>query len=81
MDPILGMVCIFPWNWAPEGWLKCDGRELQIAQNPALYSLLNNEFGGTQGRTFCIPKLNPIKAANGGDLDYYIAVSGIYPTR
>ncbi|ALG67364.1 tail fiber protein [Beggiatoa leptomitoformis] len=81
MDPILGMVCLFPWNWDTAGWAKCNGRLLQISQNPALYSLLGNEFGGTPGQTFALPSIPAIKTANGGDVDYYIATQGVYPYR
>jgi microcystin-dependent protein len=81
MDYILGSVSIFPWNWQSEGWLKCDGRLLKIEDYQALYSLLGSEFGGDRKTTFAIPNIPAIKTAQGGDLDYYIAVQGIYPDR
>ncbi|MFL1916999.1 phage tail protein, partial [Plesiomonas shigelloides] len=40
MDPFLGEIRLFSWDWAPEGWLPCDGREMAIQQNTALFSLL-----------------------------------------
>jgi microcystin-dependent protein len=81
MDPILGSLCLFPWNWATEGWLKCDGRLLPISQYMALFSLLGVEFGGDGKTNFAIPNIPSIKTANGGDVDYYIAVQGVYPYR
>jgi microcystin-dependent protein len=81
MDPILGSIILMPWKWQVEGWLKCDGTELNIRGNQALYCLLGNEFGGSGTTTFCIPKLSPIKTENGGDLDYYICIQGVFPSR
>lgn len=81
MDPILGSISLFPWNWQTEGWLKCNGALLPIAHYQALFSLLGTEFGGDGQKTFALPNLPAIKATNGGDLDYYIAVQGVYPYR
>lgn len=81
MDPVLGQISIFPWNWRCDGWLKCDGSLLEVKDHQALYCLLMNEFGGKPGVTFAIPKLAPIKTENGGDLDYYIAIEGLFPSR
>jgi microcystin-dependent protein len=79
---LLGQIAIFPWNWAPKNWAKCDGQLISISQNSALFSLIGTEFGGDRV-TFALPKMPPIKTANadGGDLAYYICVNGIYPSR
>ncbi len=57
MDETLAM--IFPWvlNWAPEGWHMCDGSILNVQQNPALFSLLGNQYGGDGVHTFALPDL------------------------
>lgn len=80
---LLGQIAIFPWNWAPKHWAKCDGQLISISQNSALFSLIGTEFGGDGQVTFALPKMPPIKTANadGGDLAYYIVVDGIYPSR
>ena len=57
MDPFVGEIRLFSWNWAPRGWLPCDGRELNIQQNVALYSLLSTTYGGNGTTTFCLPDL------------------------
>jgi microcystin-dependent protein len=77
MDPILGQIIILPFNWAPSGWLPCNGALLQINQNQALFSLLGTQFGGDGRTTFGLPKLAAPVAGSG----YYIAVSGVYPSR
>lgn len=57
MDPFLGEIRLFSWDWAPEGWLPCDGREMTIQQNMALFSLLGTIYGGNGTTTFCLPNL------------------------
>jgi len=84
MEAYLGMICLFPQNYIgriPEEWEKCDGRELQVRDYQALYAVLGNEFGGVPSSTFALPKLSPLKPANGGDVDYYICVRGLFPCR
>ncbi|MFZ4555777.1 MAG: phage tail protein [Pseudanabaena sp.] len=79
--PFIGLIAIFPWDWAPRGWAKCDGQLLNISHNCALFALLGTEFGGNGTTTFALPKMTPIKTENGGDLAYYIALEGIFPSR
>ncbi|MCA9875219.1 MAG: tail fiber protein [Anaerolineales bacterium] len=81
MDFLIGQICMFPWDWAPRGWVKCDGQLLRIEQNTALFALIGTEFGGDGVQTFALPKLAPIKSENGGDVDYYINLRGIFPAR
>lgn len=57
MDPFLGEIRMFPWNWAPKGWLQCDGRLLNISQNQALFALLGVTYGGDGKVTFGLPDL------------------------
>lgn len=57
MDCMIGVIFPWPLNWAPYGWLMCDGQQLSISQYTALYSLLGTTYGG-DGRTyFNIPDL------------------------
>jgi len=79
MDYYLGSIELFPYGFAPMGWRLCDGSILQIQQNTALYSLLGTQFGGNGTTTFGLPNLLSSTMVTG--LDYYICVSGIYPTR
>lgn len=78
MDFIIGTILLFPYNFVPENWLPCDGRALQVAQYQALYSLINNTYGGNQ-QVFNLPDLRGAKPHD--SIQYYIAVNGIYPTR
>lgn len=81
MDPFIGQIQLFPYNFEPRGWMLCDGRSLKIAYYQALYSLLGTTFGGNS-TDFKLPDLtnaNPLAVTN--QMKYYIAVEGLYPQR
>jgi microcystin-dependent protein len=56
-DPFLGEIKLVPYGFEPKGWAYCDGRELPINQNQALFSLLGTNFGGNGKTTFRLPDL------------------------
>jgi hypothetical protein len=39
-DPFLGEILLVPYNFAPRGWVFCEGQRLPIRAYQALYSLL-----------------------------------------
>lgn len=55
--PFLAEVKIISWNFAPKGWAFCNGQQLPINQNQALFSLLGTSFGGNGQTTFALPDL------------------------
>lgn len=57
MEPFLGEIRMFSYRWAPKGWALCNGAELKVAQNPALFSLIGNKYGGDGKITFNLPDL------------------------
>ncbi len=57
MDPILGQIQAFGFNFTPRGWAKCDGTLLAISSNSALFSLLGTTYGGDGRTTFALPDL------------------------
>jgi microcystin-dependent protein len=57
MDVFMGYIAAFGFNYAPKGWVFCDGRLMAIAQNSALFSLLGTTYGGDGRTTFGIPDL------------------------
>ena len=57
MDPFLGEIRAFAFGRIPNGWLPCDGRELNVQQNQALYALLGTRYGGTFNQKFNLPDL------------------------
>ncbi|MCT4625156.1 MAG: tail fiber protein [Schleiferiaceae bacterium] len=56
-DPYIGEIRMFAGNFAPQGWAKCEGQLLSIAQNTALFSLLGTTYGGDGETTFRLPDL------------------------
>lgn len=57
MEPFIGQIQPFGFNFAPAGWAHCDGQLLSIASNTALFSLLGTTFGGDGRTTFGLPGL------------------------
>lgn len=57
MEPFIGMIVAFGFNFPPRGWAKCDGQLLSIAQHSALFSLLGTTYGGDGRTTFALPDL------------------------
>jgi microcystin-dependent protein len=57
MESYVGEIRLFPYNFAPLGWLDCDGQLLSIAQNETLYTLLGTTYGGDGVQTFGLPDL------------------------
>lgn len=57
MEPFLGMISLFGFNFAPRGWAKCEGQLLPISQNTALFSLLGTTYGGDGVTSFGLPDL------------------------
>ena len=46
MQPFLGQIELFPYNFTPTGWMPCAGQLLPINQSQALFALLGTSFGG-----------------------------------
>ena len=67
MDPFLGEIRMVGFNYAPPGWLTCDGQTLPISQNTALFALLGVQFGGNGSTTFCLPDLRGRAALHQGN--------------
>lgn len=57
MEPYIGELRIFAFNFIPQGWLPCNGQLLQVNTYQALYAVLGNTFGGTAPTTFALPNL------------------------
>lgn len=57
MDPMLGMIFLLPFSWAPNGYQSCQGQTLNIQQYEALYSLMGIAYGGNGSTNFMLPDL------------------------
>lgn len=56
-DAFLGEIRLFAGNFAPNGWLPCEGQLLPIQRYPALFSLLGVNYGGNGTNNFALPDL------------------------
>ncbi len=84
MDFYIGMVGLFVQNSKDyilgQGWVKCDGRLLEIGRYGALFAVLGTEFGGDGITTFGVPKMSPVKTENGAAFEYYMVTElGMFP--
>lgn len=70
-EPFLSEIRIMSFNFAPKGWATCNGQQLPINQNQALFSLLGTTYGGNGQTTFALPDLRgrvPIHEGSGHTL-------------
>ena len=56
-EPFVAEIRMFAGNFAPRGWMFCEGQLLQISQNDMLFSLLGTVYGGDGQTTFGLPDL------------------------
>lgn len=59
---------MFAGNYAPAGWLLCDGSSLPIQGNEALYSLIGTTYGGNGQTNFMLPDLREKVVVSKGQL-------------
>jgi microcystin-dependent protein len=57
MNPFVGEIRCFGFNFAPVGWMFCEGQLLPISQYTALFSLLGTYYGGNGTSNFALPNL------------------------
>ena len=64
-QPYIGEIRMFAGNFAPVGWMFCDGQLLPISENETLFNLIGTTYGGDGQSTFALPNLQsrvPIQA-------------------
>jgi microcystin-dependent protein len=67
-QPYVGEIRMFAGNFAPAGWMFCDGQLLPISENETLFQLIGTTYGGDGQSTFALPDLRgriPIHQGNG----------------
>jgi microcystin-dependent protein len=58
MAPYVGEIRMVGFNFAPAGWLLCQGQVLPIANYETLYQLIGTTYGGDGQETFALPNLS-----------------------
>jgi microcystin-dependent protein len=56
-EPYIGEIRMFGGNFAPVGWMFCDGAQLAISDNDTLFNLIGTTYGGDGQTTFNLPDL------------------------
>ena len=56
-QPYVGEIRMFAGNFAPNGWMFCEGQSLPIAENEVLFQLIGTTYGGDGEETFNLPNL------------------------
>ena len=67
-QPYVGEIRMFAGNFAPAGWMICQGQTLPISENETLFQLIGTTYGGDGQSTFALPDLQsriPIHQGNG----------------
>ena len=70
MAPYVGEIRMFAGNFAPNGWMFCEGQPLAISENEVLFQLIGTTYGGDGQETFNLPNLAsrvPIHMGTGPD--------------
>jgi len=69
-QPYVGEIRMFAGNFAPNGWMFCEGATLPISENDVLFQLIGTTYGGDGQETFGIPDLQgrvPLHNGTGSD--------------
>lgn len=71
----IGEIRMFAGNFAPQGWMLCNGQLLPISENDTLYSLIGTIYGGDGMTTFALPDLrgrSPMSVKRSGAPSYVV---------
>ncbi len=66
VEPYLANITIFGGNFAPRGWMFCQGQLLAIAEYDALFALIGTTYGGDGQTTFALPDFRSRVAVHQG---------------
>jgi len=78
-QPFVGEVRLFAGNFAPAGWMFCEGQLVPISENETLFNVIGTNYGGDGQSTFALPDLRgrvPIHQGTGGGGSYILAETG-----
>src|SRR3982074_2271115 len=67
-EPYVGEIRMFGGNFAPAGWMFCEGQLLPISENETLFNVIGTTYGGDGQTTFALPDLRgriPLHQGNG----------------
>jgi len=76
-EPFLGEIKLFAGNFAPRDWALCAGQVMAIADNQALFAVINTIYGGDGITSFKLPDLRgrvPVQQGSGIGLHQPVAL-------
>jgi microcystin-dependent protein len=74
-QPYVGQIMIIGCNFAPAGWMLCQGQLLPISEYETLFQLIGTTYGGDGQSTFGLPDLRgrvPLHMGQGPSLSSYV---------
>jgi microcystin-dependent protein len=80
-EPYVGQITIFAGQYAPVGYVFCNGQSLSINEYQMLYALIGTTYGGDGVSTFNVPDLRgrvPVGmgiATGGGAINWAVGTS------
>ena len=72
-NPFIGEIRMFAGNFAPAGWMMCEGQLLPISENDTLFVVIGTQYGGDGEETFALPDLRgrvPVHQGTAGGVTY-----------
>ena len=66
-QPYYGEIRMFAGNFAPAGWMFCEGQLLPISEFDTLFNLIGTTYGGDGENTFALPDLRGRVPIHQGD--------------
>lgn len=74
----VGTIVMYISTTPPKGWLLCDGTLYLTTNYPALFSVLQRQYGGTSGAgTFAVPSLSSnVPVGQGGSIAGSLGATG-----
>jgi len=74
VEGYIGEIRLFAGNFAPKHWRWCDGSNIKITDNTALFSVIGSK---DDVEFFHLPYIPDLQEG----LKYIICVEGLYPSR
>jgi len=74
-NPFVGEIRLFAGNFAPYGWMICDGQLLPISEHETLFQLIGTIYGGDGESTFALPNMQsrvPVLAGTRAGVTYQL---------
>jgi microcystin-dependent protein len=76
MEPYVGQIALYAFDFPPTGFAPCDGSLLPIQRYVPLFQAIGTSYGGNGLNDFALPNLPPVQPSGP---HYCIALIGTMP--